>query len=57
MNQTTREQYHHLDRMQRRIMTRDSWISYGEWLRESKAERNRYYQWMLKQCGELAVII
>ena len=47
----------HLDRMQRRIMTKESWITEKEFLAESEEEQNRYYQWMCKQCGELADLI
>lgn len=47
----------HLDRMQRRIMTKDSWITEEQFLTETPFERLEYYKWMTQQCGELADLI
>lgn len=49
--------YDHLNRMQRRVMARDSWITEADFRAESPEEQSRYYQWMRAQCGELADLI
>jgi hypothetical protein len=47
----------HLDRMQRRIMAKESWITENEFRSEPAEEQYSYYRWMLVQCGELADLI
>lgn len=47
----------HLDRMQRRIMTRENWITEKQFRAESPEEQLSYYRWMLQQCGELADLL
>ena len=49
--------FSHLDRLQRRIMTEDSYLTKEEFLSESLEEQVKYYQWMCKQVGELCDLI
>ena len=49
--------YDHLDRMQKRVMAKDSMVTWQEFASESYSNRVRYYNWMRKQCGELADLI
>ena len=49
--------YDHLDRMQRRVLTRESWVSKAEFQKESADEQFSFYRWLLVQCGELADLI
>jgi hypothetical protein len=49
--------FKHLDRMQRRVMARESWVTKSEFFAESEQEQRRYYEWMRKQCGELADLV
>ena len=46
-----------LDRMQRKVMAKDSWITEAQFRAESADEQFSYYRWMLVQCGELADLI
>ena len=49
--------YDHLERMQQRIMAKESIITWQEFANEPYVERIEYYNWMRKQCGELADLI
>jgi hypothetical protein len=47
----------HLDRMQKRIMAKESWVTEEEFLAEPADERFSYYRWLCQQCGALADLI
>lgn len=49
--------FEHLDRMQRRVMIRESWITEEEFNAEPELEKLAYYHWMCQQCGEWADLI
>jgi len=49
--------FDHLERMQNRIMAKDSLITWESFAKEPYRERIEYYNWMRKQCGELADLI
>lgn len=55
--QTQEQKFDHLDRMQKRIMTAESFVTKEEFLKAPIDEQNRYYQWMRRQCGELCDLI
>lgn len=54
---TTPVDYEHLDRMQRRIMDPESYVTEQEFRDEPESEQVRYYNWMRRQIGELADLI
>ena len=54
---TTKPNFEHLDRMQRRVMCPDSQITLEQWTSEPAEEQEEYYNWMLIQCGELADLL
>ena len=47
----------HFNRMQKRIMDKDSQVTKKEFFAESIEEQVQYYNWMCRQCGELAYLI
>ena len=47
----------HLNRIQKRIMSRDSQITEKEFRAESDKNQIEYYRWICKQVGELADLI
>jgi hypothetical protein len=49
--------FDHLDRMQHRIMTPESYVTEQEFRAEPESEQLQYYNWMRKQIGELADLI
>lgn len=55
--QTQEQKFDHLDRMQKRVMTAESFVTKEEFLKAPIDEQNRYYQWMCRQCGELCNLI
>ena len=49
--------FDHLDRLQRRIMTKDSYLTKEEFLAGPLEEQIKYYQWMCKQVGDWCDLI
>lgn len=49
--------FEHLNRMQKRVMAKESWLTEKEFLKESLKEQFSYYRWLCQQCGELADLI
>ena len=50
---TSREMFDHLNRMQKRIMSKDSQTTWKEFQAESLQDQRSYYNWMCRQAGEL----
>ena len=53
----TKAMFDHLERMQSRVMAKDSMVTWKQFTAEPYAERKRYYEWMRQQCGELCDLI
>ena len=49
--------YPHINRMQRRIMAREAWVSRKEFEAESREEQVAYYKWMVRQCDDLSDVL
>ena len=49
--------YDHLERMQVRIMAKDSMVTWEQFAAEPYQARVDYYNWMRRQIGELADLI
>ena len=46
-----------VDRMQRRIMAKESWMTEEEFRHAPHAEQQECFEWLYEQCGELASLI
>ena len=49
--------YDHIERLQAVVMDKDSIITWEQFATEPHKARIEYYNWMCKQCGELADLI
>ena len=49
---TQQQKFEHIERMQVRVMAKDSYIDQDQWNAVTEDEQNKYYTWMCGQVGE-----